>query len=149
MRIAAKSTARLQFLPKVFEFALRQASLEKGSGVHPRRRVTLEVNQITRIARFTTSTEKVIEGDFIEGCAAGERADVTTDLATDQSPMVIGLFVGANHHGHRVPTNDALDPAFGFTIARIRRLFVRRDRIDIRRVGLDRNVDAIATRAIL
>ena len=149
VRIAAESTAGLQFLPKVFEFALGQTPFKKCSGVHTRRRVPLEVNQITRISRFTTSTEKVIEGDFIEGCAASKGADVATDRPSDQSSMAVRFLVGANHHGHSVPTNDALDSAFGLSIARISWLFVGRNCIDIGCIGLDRNFDTITASSIL
>ena len=71
--------------------------------------------------------EEVVEADFVERGRRGERRDVAADA-------VFGL-VGLDHHRHRVPAHEALDPALDFAAARERRLLGRRDGVDVGRVG--------------
>jgi len=42
------------------------------------------------------------------------------------------VLVGAHHHGHRVPADEALDPPLNGPVAGIRDFFVHRNRVDIR-----------------
>jgi hypothetical protein len=42
-----------------------EPSFQKGSGIDTRRRVTLEIDMVTRLA-VGLATEKVIEADFVE-----------------------------------------------------------------------------------
>jgi hypothetical protein len=51
--------------------------------------------------------------------------------------------VGADHHGRRVPADEALDPALEVRAARHQRLVVRSDRVDVRSVGGEGDLDAV------
>ena len=54
-----------------------------------------------------------------------------------------GIFlVLAMHHGHRVPADQALDAALQMTIAGIGNFFFNRNGVDVRRVQLNRDLDA-------
>ena len=46
------------------------------------------------------------------------------------------------HHGHGVPTDQTLDAPLQQTIARIRHLFLDRDRIDVGSIELDRDFNS-------
>src|SRR5256885_641663 len=48
------------------------------------------------------------------------------------SPNAAFQFIGTNHHGHRVPTDQALDPAFHLLTSWKRRLLADGNRILIR-----------------
>jgi hypothetical protein len=52
------------------------------------------------------------------------------------------LAIGVNHHGHRVPPNDALDAGFDSPIARIRRFLRHRDSVQVRSRGRGRDFDS-------
>jgi hypothetical protein len=45
--------------------------------------VPLEIDIVARIAGFTSTAKEMIEGDFVKRGTASERADVTTNSATD------------------------------------------------------------------
>lgn len=53
--------------------------------------------------------------------------------------------VGADHHGHRIPTDQVLDALLQFTIARIRRLLGDRDGIDVCRVASSSGTSTVAS----
>ena len=145
MRVAAQSALRLKLLAEIFEFGLRQSTFEKSSRVHAWGRVPLEIDVVTRIAGFTSTAKEMIEGNFVKGGTAGERADVAADSATDMAWLSVRLFVGTNNHSHCVPANDTLDAAFGFSIAWIGRLLVGWNGVDVGRIGLDWDLHTIST----
>lgn len=73
------------------------------------------------------SAKEMIEADFVQGGSSSEGGDMPADP---------GAFpVGTDHHCHRIPANKTLDSAFHGPIARVLRLGVRRNRVDIRRHG--------------
>ncbi|MNC94054.1 hypothetical protein D3C83_108190 [compost metagenome] len=55
------------------------------------------------------------------------------------------VFVGPMDHRHRIPADQAFDAAFDFQIARIMRLLVERNGVDVRRVRGERLLDALAS----
>ena len=54
----------------------------------------------------------------------------------------LGL-VGAHDHRQRVPADEALDAALDVVAARHQRLLVGGDRVDVGRVGGERQLDAV------
>ena len=50
--------------------------------------------------------------------------------------------IAAHDHGHRVPTHEALDPAFNFPAAGIRHLFGGMNCVEVGRVGREWQLDA-------
>ena len=124
--IARKAPGRLQLSAKVLQIVFGEPTFEKGARVHARRRMTLKVNQVAAVAIVASSAKKVIEANFVQRGGRRKSRDVST--------QPIEVLVGAVHHRHRVPANDAFDASFELAIPRIARLLAEVDRVDIGRV---------------
>ena len=85
--------------------------------------MALEEHDICAVGMFRSAKE-VIEPDFIE-CGCGS---VCGDVATNP----IGFSIGFDHHGHRVPPDEASDSAFNISVSGIRRLPRRLEGVHIR-----------------
>ena len=70
----------------------------------------------------------MVEADFADGGQRGIGGDVAADVGV--------VFVGAHHHGRRVPANQALDAAFQRPVARIGHFFVSGNRVHVRSIEL-------------
>ena len=81
------------------------------------------------------AAEEMIEADFVQRRGRGIRRDVAADA-------LLGL-VGADDHRGRVPADEALDAALEVGAAGHERLLVGGDRVDVRRVGGERQLDAV------
>jgi hypothetical protein len=114
---------------------LGQASLEEGAGVDPRRGVALEVDEVPRVI-LAPAAKEVVEGHLVEGRRRRVGGDVTADA--------LGDAVGADHHGHGVPANDALDPALDLPAAGVGHLLGRMNGVDVGRFGGEGEPDARA-----
>ena len=112
---------------------LGQPAFEKRAGVHAGRGVALEINLVAGVV-VALAVEEVVEGDFVQRGGRGERRDVAADAGV--------VAVGADDHRHRVPADDALDPALDLAIAGIGRLLVGGNRVDVGRGGGERQLDA-------
>ena len=78
--------------------------------------------------------KEMIQADFVKRRRRSKRRNVAADA---------GIFrVGPRDHGHRVPANDALDPPLDFDVAGIARLFVGRNRVDVRSIRGERERDS-------
>src|SRR5207253_4018153 len=96
------------------------------------RGMALEVNDIAFVI-FRLGAEEVIESDFKQRGRRGIRGYVSADT---------GLFaIRTHHHGQRVPTDEASDAPLNIAAAGIDRLPFGRDRIQVRRVGRERNLN--------
>ena len=102
MRIRRKSAIGLQLSAEVFQFLLGNAAFEIGAGVHPGCGVPLKIDNVA-IARFGLGAKKMIERHFIKRGRRGKRRDMSANAFLK--------LVGADHHGHRIPTHQALDAA--------------------------------------
>ena len=83
---------------------------------------------------FAAGAEEMVEADFIKSGGGGVRGDVAADVVLDA--------IGADDHGQRVPANQALDAALELLIAGEQRLEAGGNRVDVRSVGGERQVDA-------
>src|SRR5262245_65545227 len=86
---------------------------EEGARVDSRRSVSLKIDEVTRLIT-DTGTKEVIEPDLHEG---GDRG-----VCCNMSANARVRFVLLQDHGHRVPAQDALDPASDRLVAGIRLL---------------------------
>ncbi len=102
--------------------------------------MALEVDRVARVTIFAATLEEVVVSDLVQRRAGSECTDVATDATA--------TFVGANHHRHRIPTNNRLDPPLEFAVAWKRWLVLERDRVDVRRAGVFGRLDPLFGRAI-
>ena len=95
--------------------------------------MSLEINEVAGV-RLVAGVKEMIQADFVKRRGRSKRRNVTADA---------GIFrVGPRDHGHRVPANDALDPPLDLDIAGIARLFVGRNRVDVRSICGERERDS-------
>jgi hypothetical protein len=83
--------------------------------------VTLEENQVATV-RLGGRVPEPRKADVIERGGRGEGGDVAAD---------VGILVGTNDHGHGVPADVVVNLDFEVGIARVFRLLVDRNRIDV------------------
>ena len=126
MRIGREAAARGQLVAEVVELLARQPAFEKRARVDAGRRVPLEINHVA-VAVASLAFEEVVERHFVES----RRRGVGRDVAADP----VRVAIGADHHRHRVPADEALDPPLDLLAAGERGLLVGRDGVD---VGRDR-----------
>ena len=107
-----------------------------GAGIDAGDRVPLKKDHVAAVL-LTRRMPEPIEADIIECGRRGKRGDVTTD---------IGVAVGAHDHDHGVPANVVANPDFNGGIARIPRLPIERDGVDIFGGGAVRDVDPLLAR---
>src|SRR5271165_5811601 len=126
-------------MAEVFELRFREAALEKGARIYAWRGMALEVNQVTRFVPVA-GVEEMIKSNFKQRSQRRIRRDVAADA---------GIFlVLAMHHGHRIPSDQALDAALQFAVARIRYFFRRRNRVQVGRIELDGDIDTRGSRVL-
>ena len=82
----------------------------------------------------------MVVGDFVKGG--------TGSISGNMAAESVVFAVGIHNHGHGVPANEAFDAGLDFPVARIRRLFLCRDRIDVGRMRGWWNFDAGFAEAI-
>ena len=109
-----------------------QSTFDKGARVHAGGRVTLEEDLIPG-AISVLSAEEMVLSDFKKCCGGSESRNVSAKTRV--------LMVRANHHGHRVPSNDALDTALDLAITRVGWLLFDWNCVDVGRVRVERNLD--------
>src|SRR5690606_28670640 len=122
MRVAGNTLA-VDFHAEVVQLAFADAALEEAAGIDARRAVALDVDQVARMLLAGRAPE-VVEADVVEGGAGGEAGDVAAQVAR--------LAVGAHHHGHGVPADQAADAPFHGRITVALGLQVRRDGVGVR-----------------
>ncbi len=133
MGIGGEAGACRQLAAEVDQVFFGQPAFQKGPSVDAGRRVPLEVNLVPR--EIAVAAKEMMETDFVQGGRGGVGRDVTADAGK--------VAIGPHDHRHRVPADDALDPPLDLPVARINRLLVDRDRIDVGRVGRKRQLDAL------
>ena len=96
--------------------------------------MALEEDQVTPGGVVETA-EEVIERHLIERGRRGIRRNVAADAGAHA--------VGPHDHRHSVPAQDAFDPPLDVAVAGVDWLLVDRDRVHIRRVGRERQIDPL------
>ena len=104
------------------EVLLLEPPLQEGPGVDAGGGVALDVDVVPRVAVLLALPE-VVEPDLVEGGGGGESREVPADSLL----QVVGL----DHHHRRVPADEPPDAALDVLIARIGRLFLGRDGVDV------------------
>ena len=133
VRVAGEPAALGQLAAEVLELFLRQPAFQERAGVDARRGVALEVDHVAFVA--VAAAEEMVEGHLVEGGRRGVGGDVAADA--------VFVAVGAHHHGHGVPADQALDAALDLAAARVGHLLVGVDGVDVGSVGGERQLDAV------
>src|SRR5579864_7923364 len=89
-----------QLIPEVLEMLLRDASFQKRTRISARRSVPLEINKVARLIAVLAMKEVVVP-HFLKR----RQRCISRDVPAD--PRIV--LVSPNHHGHRVPADQALD----------------------------------------
>ena len=108
--------------PEVVQVLLGQPALEERAGVDARRRVTLE-EDLVATARVVLALEEVVEAHLVQARRGGVRREVPADARE--------AAVRPEDHRHRVPADQAPDPALQLLVAREVGLLLRADRVDV------------------
>ncbi len=110
------------------------APFEVGARVNPGSGVPLKEDRVARAA-VPVGAEEVVEADLEERRARREGRDMAAQAREE--------LVGPHHHGHGVPADDAADAALDVAVARVGRLVLERDGVDIGRGGGERERDPV------
>ena len=138
MRIGRHALA-VDFAPEIEDAIFREAPFHERARVHARRGMPLEINQVAAVSFVRRMPEMLLAG-------AEERAD--RGEARDMAAELVIALVRARHQHHRVPAADGADALLERHIAGRALLHVRRNRVDVRRVGRERDVGTRATRLV-
>ena len=128
-----------QLVAEVLQMLLGQTAFEKRSRVLAGRGMALEIDEVAGLIAVA-AVEEMVVADFGQG---GQRS-VGGDVAADAGVV----FVGAHHHGHRVPADQALDAPFQGAVARVGHFFVDRNGVDIGRFQPAWRVRAVEGRVV-
>ena len=130
-----RQAVTIDFLTEAVELVLGEAALDEGAAVQAGRGVALEVDQVTAVA-FVRGMPEVVHAGADHGGHRRERGDVTAQAAAIGGFML----VGAHHHGHGVPADEAADALFVFVVAGRADFQCGRDGVHIGRGGRERHV---------
>src|ERR1700683_306872 len=128
-----------QLVPEVLQMLLIQTAFQISPGVLAGRGVTLEVDKIPRLISVLSMEEVVV-------ARLRQRRErlVGRDMAADTAVMLIGAY----HHGHGVPPDQAFDSPLDGPVAGVGNFFVHRDGVDIRRLQNVRSLNPIESGAL-
>ena len=135
MGVGREPAPRTQLAAEVVQVLFVEPPLDIGPGIYSRRRVRLE-EDLVAVVTLARSAEEMVEAHLVQVADRGVRGDVAAE-------GLVGR-VGADHHGHGVPSDDVADPVLEFVAAGIGRLLVGGDGVDVRRVFGEGKPDALA-----
>src|SRR5262249_42046002 len=124
MRVRGEPASCRQLPAEVLELSHGETAFKERAGIDPRRGMALEVDLVAA-GRFRAA-EEMVEADLEKRCSRGVGGYMAADAGL--------VLVGTHHHGHGIPANQTLDAPLGLAVAGKRRLLIRRNGIDIRRV---------------
>ena len=133
MGIRRQPAARIQLAAEIRQVRLVDPSFQERPGVDTGRRVTLKVDDVAVVA--VVSAEEMVEADFVERGGRRERRDMTADALV--------RLVRFDHHRGGIPADQALDAALDVRTAGHRHLVVGGNRVEVRSVGGERQLDAV------
>jgi hypothetical protein len=125
---------------EILQVLFRQAAFQEGAAVHSGRGVALEINQIARLVAVTR-VEEMVEAHFQQRRQRGVRGNMAPDAGI--------VLILPDHHGHRIPANQALDAALHRPVAGIGGFIFGADRINVRCVELNGHLGAVGARAFV
>ena len=140
VRVRRQPASGPELVPEVLQLLRREPPLQERPRVDARRGVPLEQHEVT-CALGPLGPEEVVEAHLVE--RGGRR--VGRDVAADALRVPVGL----DDHGQRVPADQTLDAALDLAAARKGRLVLEADRVDVGRVGRERERHALLAGVVL
>ena len=132
MRIR-RQTIAIHFLTKMIQLVLGQATFQKRPRIGARRCVPLGKQQVPAVF-VTGRPPEMVVSHIIECGGRCESGNVPAQFRT--------LAIGLDHHGHGIPADIGANAFFQHLVAGVRRFQVRRNGIDVSRIGGIREVGA-------
>src|SRR5437867_5661156 len=132
MRIARQALAGNDLPPEMVELRFAKATLDERPRIDARRGVALEEDLIAR-GPVVLSPEEVVEADLVQARRRGVGREMTAD------PLEV--VVGADDHRDRVPPDEPPDAELHLLVSGEIRLLLRRDGVDVPRLGERRQAD--------
>ncbi len=127
-----------QLVAEIFKMLVVEPSFQIRPAIDAGRSVTLEVHEIARqlgpIGSRIRAPEEVVVPDLEHGRQGRIGRQVAADIRV--------VLVGAYHHGRGVPADQALDPPLDSPVAGIGDFFLGRNRVDIRRIPAQGDLNA-------
>src|SRR5260370_30283068 len=99
--------------------------------------MALKINRVA-LELLSARSEEMVEPHFVECCGRSIRGNVAANVVLDA--------IRAHDHRERVPADQALDAALQFLVAREKRLQAHWNRIRVRSICAERQVDAVDRR---
>ncbi|MNV27224.1 hypothetical protein D3C71_1183650 [compost metagenome] len=97
------------------------AAFDEGAAVDARGRMALDVDHVA-VEGVGAPTEEVVEAHVVQHRGRLVGGDVAAH---------VGVLAGTQHHHHRVPADHRVEPALDRQIARVGRLALQRDAVDV------------------
>ena len=119
---------------------LVQTSFDESASVHAGRRVPLEIDHVAYLL-VGSSAEEVVLCDFVQSRRRSECGNMSADA--------VEVLVTSNNHRHGIPADDTFDATFNFQITRKSRLLRMMNRVDIRSIRCERQLNAVFVGAFL
>ena len=137
--VAVEAAVLADLLPEAAQLVLAQAALEERARVEAGRAVALHEDEVTAVV-LRRRVPEVVEADLVERRRRLVAGDVPAELG--------GLLVGLQHRRHRVPADQRADAPLDRLVARVLRLLVDGDRVDVGRRAAEwrRRADAAGLR---
>ena len=136
MRIGRNPLAA-DFLTEVDDLLLGETSFEEGARVDSRRRVALQIDEIAAVV-FVGGAPEMHETGVVQRRRRLKARDMAAELGR--------FFVGPHDNRHRVPADVAANGLLELADAGVLRLLLGADRVDIGRIGGERQLGALAAR---
>ncbi len=118
-----RNAVTIGFATEVVQLLFAQTTFQIRPAVNARRRMTLNIDEVTG-KLLGTPPEEVVEPDVVKH---GSRC-VGSDMAAHA-----GMLAGTQHHHQGVPADERVDTFFNLKVARIRLLAVTGNGVDVRR----------------
>ncbi len=103
----------------------REATLEECASIDAGGGVTLKIHLVPLVPRIFPP-EEMVEADLVQACRGR--------IGRDVPPDAVIVLVGPRHHDYGVPADHPANAFLDLFVARKRRLLLRRDGVNVRRL---------------
>ena len=138
VRVGRQPSA-VHFLTEVVELLFSDPAFEESARINAGRGMALDVHQVAE-KLIVRGAEKMVESDVVERRGGGKARDMAAEFGR--------FLVGAHHHRHCVPAHQRTDFSLETLVARHALFQMRKNGVEVRGVGAERNMGAVAARLV-